>query len=149
MHSPWCHFSRNGQKRCCWNCNIWPDWFTCHQSCLIGLLATNHAWLVYLPPITLLLILFQWYTEVYEKTFNVSKIAQTTQNMWNNISLSESQVYKKWQTLVIIWEIQSQVSTLERFPNQKGTNNMKFGVWGAHGVFVIERSSPLGKVWLY
>ena len=38
------------------------------------------------------------------------------------------------------------MSTLERFPNQKGTNNMKFGVWGAQGVFVIERSSPLGKV---
>ena len=114
------------------------------------LLELQHlTWLVYLPPITLLLILFQWYTEVYEKTFNVSKIAQTTQTMWNNISLSESQVYKKWQTSVIIWEIQSQVSTLERFPNQKGTNNMKFGVWGAHGVFVIERSSPLGKVWLY
>ena len=72
---------------------------------LIGLLATNHAWLVYLPPITLLLILFQWYTEVYKKTFNVSKIVQTMQNMWNNISLSESQVYKKWQTLVIIREI--------------------------------------------
>ena len=132
---------------------------------LIGLLATNHAWLVYLPPITLLLILFQWYTEVYKKTFNVSKIVQTMQNMWNNISLSESQVYKKWQTSVIIWEIsdsklenpkkeghqrrQNQVSTLERCPYQKGTNNMKFGVWGAHGVFVIERSSPLGKVWLY
>ena len=53
----------------------------------------------------LLLILFQWYTEVYKETFNVGKIAQTTQNMWNNISLSESQVYKKWQTLVIIREI--------------------------------------------
>ena len=53
----------------------------------------------------LLLILFQWYTEVYKEMFNVGKIAQTTQNMWNNISLSESQVYKKWQTLVIIREI--------------------------------------------
>ena len=53
----------------------------------------------------LLLILFQWYTEVYKETFNVSKIAQTTQNMWNNISLSESQVYKELQTLVIIREI--------------------------------------------
>ena len=63
------------------------------------------TWLVYLPPITLLLILFQWYAGIYKETFNVSKIAQTMQNMWNNISLSESQVYKKWQTSVIIREI--------------------------------------------
>ena len=26
-------FSR--RKRCCWHCNIWPDWFTSHQSHII------------------------------------------------------------------------------------------------------------------
>ena len=31
MHSTWRNFSKNASKRC-WNCNIWPDWFTCHQS---------------------------------------------------------------------------------------------------------------------
>ena len=24
--------SQNAWKRCCWHCNIWPDWFTSHQS---------------------------------------------------------------------------------------------------------------------
>ena len=23
---------KNVRKRCCWNCNIWPNWFTSHQS---------------------------------------------------------------------------------------------------------------------
>ena len=23
---------RYARKRCCWNCNIWPNWFTSHQS---------------------------------------------------------------------------------------------------------------------
>ena len=42
---------KNMRQRCCWNCNI----------C---------TWLVYFPPITLLLIL-QWHTKVAEETFNV------------------------------------------------------------------------------
>ena len=37
------------------------------------------------------------------------------------------------------------MSKLERCPYHKGTNNKKFGVWGEHGVFVIERSSPLER----
>ena len=37
-----------------------------------------------LPSITLLLII-QWYTGVYKETFNVNKIAQTMQNIWNFI----------------------------------------------------------------
>ena len=57
---------KNSRKGCCWNCNVWPAWFTSHQ-------------------ITLLLIL-QWHTRVCEETFDVnSKIAQTTQNIWNPI----------------------------------------------------------------
>ena len=55
----WCHnaqnmtsfVQKNMRKRCCWNCNV----------C---------TWLVYFPPITLLLIL-QWHTKVSEETFNV------------------------------------------------------------------------------
>ena len=24
--------TQSAQKRCCWHCSIWPDWFTSHQS---------------------------------------------------------------------------------------------------------------------
>ena len=46
-------------KRCCWNCSIWPNWFTSHQSyyCL-------------------------YYNGLQEF---VRKIAQATQNIWNFI----------------------------------------------------------------
>ena len=43
--------TQNARKRC-WHCNIWPNWFTSHQSC------------------TLLHIL-QWHIGVYEETFDV------------------------------------------------------------------------------
>ena len=32
-HSTWHHlWKKNVRKRCCWNCNIWPNWLTSHQS---------------------------------------------------------------------------------------------------------------------
>ena len=50
---------KTAQKRCCWNCNIWPNWLTFHQP---------HYCLYYL----------QWHTGVCEEMFDVnSKIAQT------------------------------------------------------------------------
>ena len=62
----WCHnaqpmmsFLQKCAKRCCWNCNIWPDWFTCHQSCYC-------------------LYYFNGIAEFIKKRFNVNKIAQTT-----------------------------------------------------------------------
>ena len=50
------------------------------------------------PPITLLLIL-QWHTGVCEETFDVKR------RTIFEISLSESRIYKKWQTSAIIREI--------------------------------------------
>ena len=34
MQGTWSHFlgKKKAQKRCCFNCNIWPNWFTSHQS---------------------------------------------------------------------------------------------------------------------
>ena len=54
--------------------------------------------MAYLPPITLLLIL-QWHTGVCEETFDVKR------RTIFEISLSESRIYKKWQTSAIIREI--------------------------------------------
>ena len=84
---------KTAQKRCCWNCNIWPNWLTFHQP---------HYCLYYL----------QWHTGVCEEMFDVnSKIAQTTQGIWKNSTVrklilqEESWFYKKWQTTAIIHEI--------------------------------------------
>ena len=53
---------KNARKRCCFNCYIWPNRFTSHQS---------HYCLYY---------------GVCEETFNVNrKIARTTQSTWNFI----------------------------------------------------------------
>ena len=71
----WRHYARhitsfvekkNARKRWCWNCNIWPNWFTCHQS---------HYCLYYngIPEF------------VRKRTIVNNKIAQTTQNIWNFI----------------------------------------------------------------
>ena len=49
MHGTWHHLCKNTQwlqslqicndtkhtQRCCWHCNIWPDWFTSYQSALL------------------------------------------------------------------------------------------------------------------
>ena len=64
VQGTWRHFlEKNVRKRCCFNCNIWPNWFTFHQShyCLYynGILA------------------FVW-----KRSFINRKIAQTTQNIW-------------------------------------------------------------------
>ena len=60
-------WKKNARKRCCWNCNIWPNWFTSNQS---------HYCLYYKI----------WHIRVCEETVEVnSKIAQTTQNIWNFI----------------------------------------------------------------
>ena len=34
MEATWRHFwgEKKARKRCCFNCNIWPNWFTSHQS---------------------------------------------------------------------------------------------------------------------
>ena len=41
---------------------------------LISLLTTKHV-----------MFIFQWFTGVYKETFNVKKITQTMQNIWNFI----------------------------------------------------------------
>ena len=70
----WCHSARhmmsfvtkNLWKRCCWNCNIWPYWFTSHQS---------HYCLYY-----------KSIPEFVRKCLMLRvQIAQIRQNMWNFI----------------------------------------------------------------
>ena len=57
IDSTWRHlWQKNPPKRCCRNCNIWPNWFTSHQS---------------------LVLILQQHTGVWEETFDFnSKIAQ-------------------------------------------------------------------------
>ena len=79
----------DARKRCSWQCNIWPDCFTSHQSyyCLYYNMAI---------------------TQVYEKTCNVnSKIAQTMQSIWNFIV--EKSSLQENGTSVIIWEISDRI----------------------------------------
>ena len=83
-----CHefvMTEDARKRCSWQWNIWPDCFTSHQS---------HYCLYY----TI------WHTQVYEKMLDVnSKIAQTTQNIWNFIV--KKSTLQENGTSVIIREI--------------------------------------------
>ena len=59
--------TQNTQKRSCWHCNIWPDYF----------FPTNHI-TVYMT--------WQWHIGVYEEMFDVNRtIAQTMQNIWEVI----------------------------------------------------------------
>ena len=93
---------KNAQKRCCFNCNIWPEinWFTSHQS---------HYCLYYnsIPEFVRKRLML---TEKYLKQREIFEI-----------SLSESRIYKKWQTSAIIREISD--SNLE-----KGRNGLNSGV---------------------
>ena len=81
--------TQNAQKRCCWHCNIWPNYF-------------------FFSPITFLFIWrWQWHIRVYEEMFDVNgKIAQTMQNIWNFI-VGKLILLKKWQTRAIMREIRS------------------------------------------
>ena len=81
-----CEKKKNAWKRCCWNCNIWPDRFTSHQS----------HYRSYYNGISEF-VMKRW---IY---FN-SKIAQTTQiNIWNFI-VRKSNLHEM-QTSAIIREI--------------------------------------------
>ena len=65
MHGTWRHCEKNVPKRCYWNCNIWPNWFTSYQS---------------------LLRILQRHTRFCEKMFDVnSKVDQIRQRVWNFI----------------------------------------------------------------
>ena len=78
MQGTWRHFleGKKARKRCCFNCNIWPNWFTSHQS---------HYCLYYngIPEFV------RKCSILTEKKLKQCKIFE--------ISLSESQIYKKWQ----------------------------------------------------
>ena len=101
MQGTWRHFlEKNARKRCCFNCNIWPNWFTFHQShyCLSYNGIPECVWKRSL------------LTEKYLKQCKIF-----------DISLSESRIYKKEQTSAIIREISD--SNLET-----GRNSLKSGV---------------------
>ena len=91
---------KNARKRCCWNCNIWPNWFTSHQS---------HCCLYY-----------KGIPEFVGKRSMLTEIL-LKQHKIVQISLSESRIYKKWQTSAFIQEISD--SNLET-----GRNGSKSGV---------------------
>ena len=96
----WFVKKKNVRKRCCWNCNIWPNWFTSHQS---------HYCLYYngIPEF------------VRKRTMLTIKLLK--QRKIFEISLSDTRIYKKWQTSAIIREISD--SNLET-----GRNGSKSGV---------------------
>ena len=73
---------KNVRKRCCWNCNIWPNWFTSHQSnyCL-------------------------YYNGIPE--FVRKRSMSTVKQLKKNVQYLKFHcwIYKKWQTSAIIREI--------------------------------------------
>ena len=108
-----CHefaITQDAQKRCCWHCNIWPDWFTSHQE-------TNH------------IIILQWHTAVYEETFDVNiSMAQTMPNSWHFI-VGKSSLLKKWQTLAIIQEISFSNLETGRYGQKPGVSQIIQESW--------------------
>ena len=85
-----CEFAmtQNAGKRCCWHCNISPDWCTSHQSRII-----------------LLKKILQWHTRVYGEMFGVTSKELKQRERFEILS-SEIQAYKKlWSTLVISLEV--------------------------------------------
>ena len=94
-------FGKNARKRCCFNCNIWPNWFTFHQShyCL-GIL--------------------QWQTGVCVETFIINrKIAQTVQNIWYFI-VRESNLQERanFGDYPGDWEKQFKIWSLPDYPGE-------------------------------
>ena len=93
------------------------------RCCCITLL----TWLVYFPPITLLLIVY-WHTGDCKETFNVksTKIAQTTQNIWNFIvgksTLQEMAKFGDYPGDIILKprdrEIRSKIWCLPDYPGE-------------------------------
>ena len=122
--------TQNAQKRCCWHCNIWPDWFTSHQS---------HYCLYY-----------NGIPEVFEKCLMLT--AKTTQSIWN-ILLLESQVYKKWQSSVIILEISDSNLESGRYGPKSGVSQIIWESWQPcfclrpwnMAVNSVVAASPFGK----
>ena len=102
LWSPQFVMPEDARKRCSWQCNIWPDCFTSHQSyyCLYYNMAI---------------------TQVYEKACNVnSKIAQTMQSIWNFI-VEKSTLQENGTSVIIreisdskfIWKLGDAVQNLE------------------------------------
>ena len=92
--------------------NLW--WHKVREKDVVGIV--HLTWLVYFPPITLLLIL-QWHTggfweKVWCKQLKQCKIFE--------ILLSESQVYKKWQTSAIFLEISNSYLESGRYGPKSG-----------------------------
>ena len=100
--------TQNAWKRCCWHCNIWPDWFTSHQE-------TNRT--IILP------------YGIPEETISVNIwIAHTTQNSWHFIVRNSSPL-KKWQTLAIIREISYSNLETGRYGQKSGVSQIIQESW--------------------
>ena len=113
------------------------------RCCCITLL----TWLVYFPPITLLLIVY-WHTGDYKETFDVksTKIAQTTQNIWN--LLSESQLYKKWQNSAIIQGISYSNLETGRYGPKSGVSQIIRESW-QHCLLVLAEMESYRMVYFF
>ena len=84
------------EKRCCWNCNIWPNWLTSHQShyCLY-----YNGMLEFVRKRSMLTVKELKQCKVFLKKFHCQKVDSTRK-----------------QTSAIIWEIlDSNVKTCKRW----------------------------------
>ena len=99
---------KNARKRCCWNCNIWPNWFTSYQS---------QYWLNYnsIPEFVGKSLMF---TVKYLKQHKIFEI-----------SLSQSQIFKEWQTSTIIWEISDSNPEAGRNGSKSGVSRIIWESW--------------------
>ena len=109
MHGTLLHlWKKKARKRCCWNCNIWPNWFTYHQS----------RYCLYYNGIP---------EFVRKRTMLTIKLLK--QRKIFEISLSDSRIYKKWKTSAIIREISD--SNLETGRNDSKSQVKSPGLSGS------------------
>ena len=91
--------------------DVWPNWFTSHQS---------HYCLLY----------YNGVPKFVRKWFDVnSTIAQTTQNINFETSLSASWIYKKWQTLAIIQGVSDSNLETRRHGSKSGVSRITQESW--------------------
>ena len=97
--------TQNARKRCCWHCNIWPDWFTSHQS---------HYCLYY-----------NGISEVLRKSLMLT--AKTMQNIWYFIVGKSS--LQEMATLAIILEISDSNLESGRYRPKSGVSGIIQESW--------------------
>ena len=109
--------TQSAQKRCCWHCSIWPDWFTSHQS----------------------------HNCLHQKCH----IPEFMRKCSNLISSLESRVYKKRQTLAIVWEISYSNLETGRYCLKSGVSQTIRKSWQhCHG-WAVKGNSVINSYFYY